>query len=63
MTPTAIVVGAVDILFMNTDGSVKSTTKIDDSTANGPTLANYDRFGKSVTSLGDLDGDGVPPDW
>ena len=51
--------GAVHILFMNTDGSVKSSTKIADNTNGGPTLADGDRFGKSVTSLGDLDGDDV----
>ena len=51
--------GAVHILFMDTDGSVKSSTKIDDSTANGPTLADGDNFGSSVVSIGDLDGDGV----
>ena len=51
--------GAMHILFMNTDGTVKSTTKIADNTNGGPTLANNDFFGRSVTSLGDLDGDGV----
>jgi hypothetical protein len=51
--------GAVYVLFMNTDGSVDSTAKIDDSTSNGPVLANADQFGHSITSLGDLNGDGV----
>ena len=45
-------------MFMNTDGSVDSTVEINDSTANGPTLAD-DRFGYSVANIGDLDGDGV----
>ena len=53
MTPTAHSRGAVHILFMNTDGSVKSSTKIADNTNGGPTLSNDDRFGRSVTSLGD----------
>ena len=51
--------GAVYIQFMNSNGSVKSSLKIASGTNGGPTLADADRFGRSVTSLGDLDGDGV----
>ena len=51
--------GAVHIVFMNTDGSVDSTVKINDSTTNGPTLSNQDKFGGSVADIGDLNGDGV----
>ena len=51
--------GAVHILFMNKDGSVKSTEQIDHTTANGPTLRNVDRFGDSVANIGDLNGDGI----
>ena len=51
--------GTVNIMFMNTDGSVKSTVEIDDTTTNGPTLSNNDRFGTSSADIGDLDGDGV----
>jgi hypothetical protein len=52
--------GAVWILFLNSDGSVKSHQKIS-STKGGFTgiLDNEDRFGYSVASLGDLDGDTV----
>ena len=51
--------GSVQIIFMNTDGSVKSLVEIDDSTVNGPTLSNNDRFGSSIANIGDMDGDGV----
>ena len=51
--------GAVHIHFMNTDGSIDSTVEINDTTANGPTLSDFDGYGSAVTSLGDLDGDGV----
>ena len=51
--------GAIHIMFMNTDGGVKSTVEINDDTTNGPSLSDYDYFGTSVTSIGDLDGDGV----
>ena len=51
--------GAVHIMFMNADGSVKSTVEINDATANGPTLNGNDQFGDSVENVGDLDGDGV----
>jgi hypothetical protein len=51
--------GAVYVLFMNANGTVKSEQKIADGIAGGPTLANDDYFGNSVALLGDLDGDGV----
>jgi hypothetical protein len=52
--------GAVWVLFMNTDGTVKSHQKISDTQGNFTgTLAEDDQFGTSVTSPGDLDGDGV----
>ena len=52
--------GAVHILFMNTDGSVKdSSVEINCTTTNGPVLASKEGFGVSVANIGDLDGDGV----
>lgn len=51
--------GAVHVLFLNSNGSAKSTTKIANLTNGGPRLVDGDRFGSSVASLGDLDGDGV----
>ena len=51
--------GAVHVLLLNADGTVKSSVKIASGTNGGPTLANMDAFGSSVASLGDLDGDGV----
>ena len=52
--------GAVWVLFLNADGTVKSHQKISD-TAGGftGTLDDFDRFGGSVALLGDLDGDGI----
>ena len=52
--------GSVWILFLNTDGTVKSHQRINE-TVGGFTgmLDDNDRFGQSVASLGDLDGDGV----
>ncbi|MCH7916106.1 MAG: FG-GAP repeat protein, partial [Deltaproteobacteria bacterium] len=54
-----IATGAIHILFMNTDGSIDSTVKINDSTVNGPDLSEGDAFGVSVANIGDLNGDGV----
>jgi serralysin len=51
--------GAVHVLFLNTDGTVKQSRKIASNTNGGPTLANGDRFGSALTAIGDLDGDGV----
>ena len=51
--------GAVHILFLNRDGTLaRDTAVIDDSTANGPVLAEGDAFGMGVANIGDLDGNG-----
>ena len=51
--------GYVEILLMNSDGTVKSATLINGDTPNGPALAVGDRFGASVSGIGDLDGNGA----
>ncbi len=52
--------GAVWVLFLNDDGTVKSHQKISDTEGGFTgTLDDNDWFGTSVASLGDLDGDGV----
>jgi Ca2+-binding RTX toxin-like protein len=51
--------GAVHILFLNSDGSVRSSRRITSKTNGGPALANLDFFGSSLNSPGDLNGDGV----
>ena len=51
--------GAVHILRLKADGTVKSTTKIAHSLNGGPVLQNGDAFGSSLTSPGDMDGDGI----
>jgi cysteine-rich repeat protein len=52
--------GAVWILFLNADGTVKAEHKISSLTGGfaGP-LADGDVFGRAVASIGDLDGDGI----
>ncbi|MDQ5901357.1 MAG: hypothetical protein QG580_72, partial [Patescibacteria group bacterium] len=51
--------GAAFIHFMNTDGSIDSTVKIDGSTTNGPTTLAADGYGGAVANIGDLNNDGV----
>lgn len=51
--------GAVDILFMNSDGTVKSIREISSGVNGGPVLDVAENFAVSVASLGDIDGDGV----
>ncbi|UCD37282.1 MAG: VCBS repeat-containing protein [Fidelibacterota bacterium] len=52
--------GAVYVLFMNTNGSVKSFQKISDTQGGfTATLANGNAFGSALGALGDLDGDGI----
>ncbi len=51
--------GAIYILFMNDNYTAKSFQKINSTIGNfSYTLENNDEFGASITSLGDLDGDG-----
>ena len=52
--------GAVWILFLNSDGTVKAHQKISDTEGNfDGILNNDDWFGGKVTLLGDLNGDGA----
>src|SRR5262245_5231931 len=52
--------GAVYILFLNPDATVKSSQKISSTQGGLPVpLSIHDEFGRSITNLGDLDGDGV----
>ena len=51
--------GAVHIIFLNADGTPKSTVEINDDTANGPTLSDGDQFGVSVANIGDIDSNGT----
>jgi hypothetical protein len=55
-----VIVGAVWILFLNPDGSVKAHQKISATNGGfGGDLELQDRFGSSLAPMGDLDGDGV----
>ena len=52
--------GAVWILFLNTDGTVKAAQRISGTEGGfSGSLDALDEFGIAVTGLGDLDGDGV----
>ncbi|MEM8748244.1 MAG: right-handed parallel beta-helix repeat-containing protein, partial [Actinomycetota bacterium] len=51
--------GAVYVLRMNADGTVKAEQKISHSAGGGPSLDDGDQFGTAVAGLGDLDGDGI----
>ena len=51
--------GAVFIHYMNANGSIKSTVKIHDDTANGASIEMEGHYGSTVENIGDLDGDGV----
>ena len=52
--------GAVWLLFLDPNGGVKSHAKISDvAPGAAPALASGDNFGRGVTALEDLDGDGV----
>ncbi len=51
--------GAIHVMFMNSNGSVSNTIEINDLTANGPVLIDFDYFGSSIANIGDLNGDGI----
>ena len=53
-------IGAVHVLFLNSDGTVKSSQEISNSHGNlQTTIEESDHFGVSVSKIGDLNGDGV----
>ena len=52
--------GAIWVLFLNANGTVKSNQKISDTQGSfDGNLSDDDEFGRSVTYLGDVDGDGI----
>ncbi len=52
--------GAVWVLFMNIDGSVRFEQKISETNGNfNGGLTDNDHFGSSVTGIGDYNGDGI----
>lgn len=52
--------GAVWILFLNADGTVRLTQKISSTTGNfNGTLNDNDQFGSALTNIGDVNGDGI----
>jgi hypothetical protein len=53
--------GAVWIVFLARDGSLRAKTKLSDWSGNfEPPLFDEDNFGRALAAPGDLDGDGVP---
>ena len=52
--------GALYLLYLNADGSLKGYSKISDTRGGFDAgLDNGDQFGRAILALGDLDGDGV----
>ena len=52
--------GAIYLLCMSRDGSVREQRKISDTQGNFQgVLEDFDEFGRSIATLGDLDGNGV----
>jgi hypothetical protein len=52
--------GAVYVMFLNANGTVKAHQKISDTAGNFLGVLEYgDLFGTSVAAIGDLNGDGV----
>lgn len=51
--------GTVHLHFMNSDGSIKGTTEINQTTTPALGLDSGEQFGAAVASLGDLNNDGI----
>jgi hypothetical protein len=49
--------GALHVVLLNSDGTIKATSKISSNSGGGPESA---AFGQRIASLGDRDGDGLP---
>jgi hypothetical protein len=53
--------GALWVLFLNRDGSVRSQQKISDASGGlVASLNDNDQFGAAIANIGDLNGDGIP---
>ena len=52
--------GAVWILFLNRNGTVKRQAKVSSLSGGLTGLDNQDEFGRGLAGLGDFDGDGIP---
>ena len=53
-------IGAIYILFLNSDGTVKSSQEISSTEGNFyGDIEPHDAFGRSISNIGDFDGDGV----
>ena len=52
--------GAVYILFLNSDGTVKDSQKISSTEGNFKEILDpYDAFGRAISNIGDFNGDGI----
>ncbi|MBL8810408.1 MAG: FG-GAP repeat protein, partial [Planctomycetaceae bacterium] len=51
--------GAVYVMFLNANLTVKRSVRIASEVNGGPKLAKGDAFGAQVTSIGDINGDGI----
>ena len=52
--------GAIYVLFMNADGTVKDYQEISHNTGGFGSLEKLERFGSSIATIGDLNRDGIP---
>ena len=52
-------IGAVHILFLNSDGTVKNSQEISDTKGNFGVIESNAAFGNAISNIGDLDGDGI----
>ena len=52
--------GQIWIITLNADGTYKGSSEIGSGHNGGPSLEDDDNFGSAISSLGDIDGDGVP---
>ena len=51
--------GAIYILFLNSDGTVKNSQEISDTKGNFGVIESNAAFGNAISNIGDLDGDGI----